>query len=150
MKKLLILLLLIPMVSFGECLNKDIQTKELRIKRLNHFLNNLDKDFTSKVLVPPIDFMNKHSGLNSDCLSQPLYCFAAEIHNTNKEIKKIANGDDKEAIKYFKINNKLFNIKDSLLEYVKLDRSSNIKEFDIGYVFTLWTKSLEYMAECSL
>ena len=151
MKHLLTLLLFISTSVMAECTGaRDIQTLNDRTKLLNHFLNNLDRDFVSKVIVPPKAFITKYNALNAECFSEPSYCFAMLIHDDDKDIKKIKASNDKEAIKYFKINNKLFSIKENLSEYAKLERNSNISQEGIRYDFTVMTHSLIEMAECSL
>jgi hypothetical protein len=151
MKKLLLLLLLIPNLVMGNPLcYSEFDTKDKRDKKLNHIINKLNKDYISQIEIPPPHEIKKMDNEESfrETYNNKFYP-AYEVQKAFSEVKDESLRSPSEMLNLLILSMNMQSMKETLYHYKERNPISDLKIRDISYSFAVWNSMIKDMGECA-
>ena len=157
MKKLVLLLILIPNLVMAEYIcYEEYETKDLRKESLNFIISKMDKDYISKIEIPPPYEIKKMDALYakgkeffSELFSNQFYP-AYEVQKQFSKIKETSRYSDSEMLNLLKFSMNMQEMKEDLYLYKDFNPTSDLERKDISYSFAAWNAMIIDMGECAV
>ena len=151
MKKLLLLLLLIPNLVMGNPLcYSEFETKDKRDKKLNHIINKLNKDYISQIEIPPPHEIKKMDNEESfrETYNNKFYP-AYEVQKAFSEVKEESLRSPSEMLNLLILSMNMQKMKETLYHYKERNPISDLKIRDMSFSFKVWNSMIKDMGECA-
>ena len=151
MKKLLLLLLLIPnLVMANHLCFSEFNTKDKRDKKLNHIINKLNKDYISQIEIPPPHEIKKMDNEESfrETYNNKFYP-AYEVQKAFSEVKEESLRSPSEMLNLLILSMNMQKMKETLYHYKERNPISDLKIRDMSFSFKVWNSMIKDMGECA-
>jgi len=157
MKKLLLLLLLIPNLVMAEyfCSAKKLETKDLRKDYLNFIVDKIDKNYISQIEIPPPHEINKMDALDGmdkesfrELYNNKFYP-AYEAQKKFSKIKESFTYSSSEMLNILKFSMSMQQMKEVLFDYKERNITSDLEIGDIAFSFSVWNGLIINVGKCA-
>ena len=156
MKKLLLLLLLIPnLVMANPLCHKNFDTEDKRDKTLNNIINILNERYISMIEIPPphetkkldaVDLFDKETwGVAYNNKFFPAYNAQKQLSKVKESVRYATS----EMINLLKLSMNLQDMREALLLYKERNSTSDLEISDINYHFVFLNDIIMSIGQCA-